>query len=151
MTSITEPFEARETARKSLDMAILYSKVDPCSSMLHCRRSLEAVMHHHLNENKTIDSSSELMSKKIKLVSPENEWKYWYVNRVTSTWIHWTPEATKGRPKVKKCIRIMGEILKEVFEIEMEVNVTETRYSMLDSFTSNLSEAIGIISIGRGV
>jgi hypothetical protein len=43
----------------------------------------------------------------------------------------------------------MGEILEEVFEIESGAN--ETGFSILDSFTRSLAEAIGVISLGRGV
>jgi len=149
MTSTTGPSEAKEMSRKSLELATLYSEVDPCSSMLHCRRSLEAVMHHLLNDKGATDSDLEFMAKKINFVRPENDWKYWHVNRVTSSWIHWNPEGTQGRIEVKKCIRIMREILEEVFGIESGAN--ETGFSILDSFTRNLSEAIGVISLGRGV
>ncbi len=106
-------------------------------------------MHHLLNDKGATDSDLEFMAQKINFVRPENAEKYWHVNRVSSSWIHWNPEGTQGRIEVKKCILIMGEILEEVFGIESGVN--ETGFSILDSFTKNLSEAIGVISLGRGV
>ena len=149
MTSATGPSEAKEMSRNSLEKAKVYCDLDPHASMLHCRRSLEAVVRHLVDEKGPTDSDLEFMAKKINFVRPENAEKYWHVNRVTSSWIHWNPEGTQGRLEVKKCIRIMREILEEVFGIESGAN--ETGFSILDSFTRNLSEAIGVISLGRGV
>ena len=99
-------------------------------------------MHHLLNDKGPTDSDLEFMAKKIKFVSPENDWKYWHVNRVTSSWIHWNPEGTQGCLEVKKCIRIMGEILEEVFEIESGAN--ETGFSILDSLQGTLQKQLGL-------
>ncbi len=150
MISVIPPSEAKELSREYLELANLYSKLDPYSSMLHCRRSLEVVMHHLLDEkNPARDSDLKLMCNKIKFVNPENQWKYWRVNQISSAWIHWTPEVTHSGTEVEKCIRIMGEILEDVFGMESWTN--QKGFSILDSFTRNLPGAIGALALGRGV
>ena len=150
MTTVTKPSKVAELSKKSLELARMYQKTDPCSSMLHCRRSLEVVIFHLLDEKQLVNNSyPQHLAQKIKSLKLERPGKYFAVNRLTSSWIHWTPKGTQEKSEIGTCIYLMGKILEEIFGITPEESSKE--YTMFDALTKNLSEASGAIYLLGGV
>ena len=61
------------------------------------------------------------------------------VNRITSSWIHWTPKGSQDNSEIGTCIRLMSVILKEVFGLIPEVDSNEC--TIMDSLVKALSES----------
>ena len=130
-----------------IGLARIYRKTDPYSSMLHCRRALEAVVHHLCNEKFPMsDSYPEHLAKKISFLNLERPGKYFAVNRITSSWIHWTPKGSQDNSEIGTCIRLMGVILKEVFGLIPEVDSNEC--TIMDSLVKALSESGQTVVLG---
>ena len=131
MVEVQAPIEARSSSKKSLELAISYKDRDHTSCMLHCRRSLEAVVSYLLIEKKFSKEAIPMqLAKQIKFLELERPGKYFKINRITSRWIHWSPEATLRQNELDICISLMKKVLQEVFEITNDELSEE--YSLFD-------------------
>lgn len=149
MTEVQAPLDARSSSKKSLKLAISYRDTDFSSSMLHCRRSLEAVVSHLLIENKiSKETFPKKLAKQIKFLELERPGKFFKVNRITSRWIHWVPEARLMQNELDNCIYLMKKILHEVFEITKD-ELSE-KYTLFDFLKGNFSENDGALYLKAG-
>jgi len=149
MIEVQAPLDARSSSKKSLELAISYKDADFSSSMLHCRRSLEAVVSHLLIQNKiSKESFPKQLAKQIKILELERPGKYFKINRITSRWIHYSPEAKLMQNELDNCIYLMKKILQEVFEITNDELSEE--YTLFDFLKVNFSGKDGTLYLKAG-
>ena len=114
----------------------------PDASMLHCRRALEAIVHHLWIGKYGEDPPREMYLAE-KMVKLERCSRYFSVNRIASSWIHWSPKSPHDREIAKreigKCIEHLNIIMKEV--VGRVPSIDSSEYTMLDAWNRLLSDS----------
>ena len=109
---IQEAIPSVDNFHEMLRLARAYRKKDPHSAMLYCRRALEAIVHHLTNVKfPEHEISNTHLAKRIRNLDLESPNPFFSVNRMTSTWIHWSPEKDRDISEIDKCIRLVTKIL----------------------------------------
>ena len=121
-----------------LRLANTHRTNDPCASMLHCRRALEAIVHHLWIEEYGENPPREMHLAE-KMVELERCRRYFSVNRITSSWIHWSPKSSHDRCEIGKCIEHLNLIMKEV--VGRVPSIDSSEYTMLDALDRLLSDS----------
>ena len=114
---IQEEIPSAENFHEMLRLARFYRSQDPHSAMLYCRRTLEAIVHHLTNAKfPKLNHPNTPLAKRIKTLDLESPNPFFSINRITSSWIHWSPEKDRDISEIDKCIRLLTKILKTEFD-----------------------------------
>jgi len=128
---IQEENPSVDSFHEMLILARSYRSQDPHSAMLYCRRALEAIVHHLTNTKfPNHNHPNTHLAKRIKTLDLESPNPFFSVNRITSYWIHWSPEKDRDISEIDKCIRLLTKILKTEFASSLGEKPNE--FSILD-------------------
>ena len=121
-----------------LRLANTHRTNDRNASMLNCRLALEAIVHH-LWIGKYGEGPPREMHLAEKMVELERCNRYFSVNRIASSWIHYSPKPPHDRYEIGKCIEHLNLIMKEV--VGRAPSIDSSEYTMRDALDRLLSDS----------